>query len=40
MIKSEEEIAMIAQAEKIGDLAFEHILGYIKPGISELDVAL
>lgn len=40
MIKSEEEIALIARAEKIGDMAFEHILEYIKPGISEQDVAL
>ena len=40
MIKSEEEIALIAQAEKIGDLAFTHILDYIKPGVSEMDIAL
>ena len=40
MIKSEEEIALIAQAEKIGDMAFTHILEYLKPGVSEMDIAL
>lgn len=40
MIKSEDEIALIAQAEKIGDMAFSHILDFIKPGMTEQEVAL
>jgi len=40
MIKDKEEIATIARAEEIGDMAFEHILSYIKPGVKEKDVAL
>lgn len=38
-IKDEEEIAKIRVAEKLGDEAFSHVLNFIKPGISELDVA-
>lgn len=38
-IKSEEELACIRRAMEIGDEAFEYILTYIRPGISELDVA-
>lgn len=38
-IKDEEEIAKIRAAEKLGDEAFSHVLNFIKPGISELDVA-
>lgn len=40
MIKSPEEIELIAQAEHIGDEAFKHILGFIKPGVTEKEVAL
>lgn len=39
-VKDEEEIALIAKAEEIGDMAFKHILSYIKPGVSERDIAL
>lgn len=39
-IKSEQEISNIKTAEKIGDMAFSHIKKYIKPGISERDIAL
>lgn len=38
--KDETEIELIRKAEHIGDLAFEHILGFLKPGISEKRVAL
>lgn len=38
-IKDEEEIAKIRAAEKLGDEAFSYVLNFIKPGISELDVA-
>lgn len=40
MVKEEEEIERISQAVKIADCAFEHILDYIKPGISEKEIAL
>ena len=36
---SQEELACIRRAMEIGDEAFEYILTYIRPGISELDVA-
>lgn len=39
LIKTDEEINIIKKAAKIADLAFEHILKYIKPGITEIDVA-
>lgn len=39
-VKSEKEIELIEKAENIGDMAFSHILPYIKPGISERDLAL
>ena len=38
-VKDEEEIRNIAYAELIGDMAFEHIIDYIKPGVSERDLA-
>lgn len=38
-IKDGEEIAKIRAVEKLGDEAFSHVLNFIKPGISELDVA-
>lgn len=40
MVKEAEEIAAIRQAAAIADAAFDHILGYIRPGVSERDVAL
>ncbi len=39
MIKTEEELALIAKAEEIGCKAFDHVLGYIKEGISEAEIA-
>lgn len=39
-VKDESELAIMRQAAKIADDAFTHILGYLKPGISERDVAL
>lgn len=38
-IKSEEELELISYAMQIGDQAFDYILSYIRPGISENDVA-
>ena len=38
-VKTPDEIACIAKAEAIGDAAFSYILGELKPGITELEVA-
>ncbi|WDC85816.1 aminopeptidase P family protein [Caloramator sp. mosi_1] len=40
MIKDEEEIKLIEKAANIADKAFEHILNFIKPGMTEIEVAL
>lgn len=39
LIKTPEEVAIIKEAADIADLAFKHILDYIKPGLTELEVA-
>lgn len=39
-VKNAEECVNIRRAEKIGDMAFEHILQFIKPGIAEREIAL
>lgn len=39
-IKDDSEVELIAKAAEIADKAFNHILGFIKPGIKESDVAL
>lgn len=39
MIKDQAEIDIIKEAAQIVDDAFEHILTYIRPGVSELDVS-
>jgi Xaa-Pro aminopeptidase len=39
MKKDKSEIDTIKKAVKIADSAFEHILGYIKPGVSEMEIA-
>ncbi len=39
-VKKEEECKFIRRAEQIGDMAFEHILPFIKPGITEREIAL
>ena len=38
-VKNEEELAIIAEAQDITDRAFEHILTFIKPGVTERQVA-
>ncbi len=38
-VKDEEEIAIVEQACAIADKAFSHILTYIKPGMTEIQVA-
>ena len=40
MIKSADEIADIRAAQEIADKTFEHILGFIKPGVTELEIAV
>ncbi len=40
LIKSEDEVKKIEKAAAIADQAFEHIVGFIKPGLTENDVAL
>lgn len=39
-VKDEQELEATRQAEHIGDLAFEYILGEIRPGVSEKEIAL
>lgn len=39
LIKTEDELAILKDAAKIADKAFEHILTFIKPGVKEVDVA-
>lgn len=39
-IKSAEELARIQKAEEIGDQAFAYILGRIRPGMTEVEIAL
>ncbi|ARI77087.1 M24 family metallopeptidase [Halobacillus mangrovi] len=39
LIKTGEEISILKDAIKIADDAFEHILGYIKPGVKEIDIS-
>ena len=38
-IKTPEEIELLRKAEHIGDLAFKDILGILRPGLTELEVA-
>lgn len=40
MIKDEGELAIMRRAAAIADEGFAHILGYIKPGVAERDVAI
>ncbi|WP_110111288.1 Xaa-Pro peptidase family protein [Bacillus sp. CGMCC 1.16541] len=39
LIKSESEIKILKEAAKIADAAFEHILTFIRPGVTELEVS-
>ncbi|MGG3883765.1 M24 family metallopeptidase [Brevibacillus panacihumi] len=40
MYKDESEMVIIREAVRIAEAAFEHIQGYIRPGVRESDVAL
>lgn len=39
IVKSDEELAIMKEAGKIADAAYEHIQGFIKPGVKEIDVS-
>lgn len=39
LIKTNEEVSIIKAAAKIADDAFEHIQGYVKPGVKEIDIS-
>jgi Xaa-Pro aminopeptidase len=39
MVKDEDELELMRQAALLGCQLFEHILGYIRPGLREIDVA-
>lgn len=39
-VKSSEELLKILVAQKITDMAFSHILSYIRPGVTESEIAL
>jgi Xaa-Pro aminopeptidase len=38
-VKDDEELALMSEAALLGCKLFDHILGFIRPGISEIDVA-
>ncbi|WP_256757153.1 Xaa-Pro peptidase family protein [Cohnella sp. WQ 127256] len=40
MVKDDSEIAIMQEAADLADRTFEHILGFIKPGVSEKSIAL
>ena len=40
IIKSEDEISFIAEAQKITEKAYSEVLNYVKPGVSERKVAI
>jgi Xaa-Pro aminopeptidase len=40
LIKDEQEIKILKEAAKIADAAFDHIIKYIKPGLTEREVSL
>ena len=39
-VKTDEELSLIAESQKITDAAFEHILGFITPERTEMEIAL
>ncbi len=39
LIKTPDELLLIMKAEAMGDVCFEHMLDYIKPGMTEIQVA-
>ena len=39
LVKDEDELALMGEAALLGCKLFEHILGFIRPGLAEIDVA-
>lgn len=39
MVKDEDELALMAEAALMGCKLFEHVLGFLRPGIAEIEVA-
>jgi Xaa-Pro aminopeptidase len=39
MVKDEDELALMSEAARVGCRLFEHMLGFIRPGIKETEVA-
>ena len=39
LIKTDSEIKILKEAAQIADAAFEHILSFIRPGVSEIEVS-
>jgi Xaa-Pro aminopeptidase len=39
MVKDEDELVLMRQAARLGCKLFDHILGYLRPGLREIDVA-
>ncbi|MGB4337520.1 MAG: Xaa-Pro peptidase family protein [Bacillota bacterium] len=39
MVKSPEELEIMAEACRITDAAFDHILGFVRPGVTEKEIA-
>ena len=39
LVKDEDELALMAEAALIGCKLFEHMLGFIRPGLAEIEVA-
>jgi Xaa-Pro aminopeptidase len=39
MVKDEDELALLVEAALVGCKLFEHILGFIRPGLAEFEVA-
>lgn len=40
IVKDEEELALLREAQRITDAAFEHIVGYIRPGQTEQQIRM
>jgi Xaa-Pro aminopeptidase len=40
MVKDENELAIMQEAADLADRAFDHILGFLKPGVTEKSIAL
>ena len=39
LVKDEDELALMCEAAAVGCKLFDHILGYIRPGVTEIEVA-